>query len=88
MSDPIQPEHHRTMNTLAHMVDEGLNGPKQIGIKPKIGFVLLVAEFGKMDGGRVNYISNGERDDMVTMIKEYLARFEGRVIDPPAGAQQ
>ena len=78
MADPIQEEHRALMNALASGVDEALNGPKLPGVKPKIGFVLLVAEFGKMDGGRVNYISNGEREDMLTMCREYLARSEGR----------
>ena len=78
MADPIQDEHRALMNALAHGVDEALNGPKQIGVKPRIGFVLLVAEFGKIDGGRVNYISNGDRDSMLAMCREYLARAEGR----------
>lgn len=82
MAEPIQKEHHALMNALAHGVDEALNGPRQIGIKSKIGFVLLVAEFGKIDGGRVNYISNGQRADMLAMCREYLARAEGRYSEP------
>lgn len=66
------------MNKLAHAIDEWLNGPKQIGIPPKLGFVLLVSEFGQIEDGRVNYISNGERDSMIAMLREYLARLEGR----------
>ena len=85
MADPVQAEHHAVMNALAHGVDEALNGPRQIGIKPKLGFVLLVAEFGRIDGGRVNYISNGNREDMLAMCREYLARAEGRYQDPPSG---
>lgn len=78
MADPIQEEHHALMNALAHGIDETLNGPKALSVKPKIGFVLLVAEFGKIEGGRVNYISNGNRPDMLAMCREYLARAEGR----------
>ena len=78
MAAPIQKEHHALMNALAHGVDEILNGPKQPGVKPRIGFVLLVAEFEKMEGGRVNWISNGDRESMLTMCREYLARAEGR----------
>lgn len=81
MADPIQQEHHALMNALAHTVDEALNGPRQIGVAPKIGFVLLVTEFGKIDGGRVNYISNGERQDMLAMCREYLARAEGQQLN-------
>ena len=82
MADPIQEEHRALMNALAHGVDEALNGPKQLGVTPKIGFVLLVSEFGKIDGGRVNYISNGNREDMLAMCREYLARAEGRYSEP------
>ena len=81
MADPIEDAIVNPMNVLAHMVDEALNGPKQPGIKPKYGFIVLAAEFGKMDGGRVNYISNGEREDMIAMLREYLARVEGRVAE-------
>lgn len=87
MSDPIPTEHRKLLNALAHAIDEALNGPKQPGVKPNIGFVLLVAEFGKIDGGRVNYISNGERDSMLTMCREYLARAEGRYSDPPLNSK-
>ena len=52
-----------------------------------MGFVVLVAEFGRIEGGRVNYISNGERDDMVAMLREYLARLEGRVAETPETPQ-
>ena len=79
MSDRIQEEYRASMNQLAHHIDQWLKGPAQPGVPQKIGFVLLVAEFGKIEDGRVNYISNGERDSIIAMLKEYLARFEGRV---------
>jgi len=75
------------MNELAHAIDEWLNGPKQPGVEPELGFVLLVAKFGEIDQGRVNYISNGERESMIAMLKEYLARCEGRVA-PDVKVQQ
>ena len=46
--------------------------------KKRWAFVLLTAEFGVIRDGRVNYISNGEREDMVAMLRELLARFEGQ----------
>lgn len=82
MPDPIQKEHHDLMNALAGAIDEALNGPMLPGVKPKIGFVLLVSEFGKIEDGRVNYISNGERESMLAMCREYLARAEGRYHEP------
>lgn len=78
MADPIQAEHHAAMNELAHKIDHFLNGPKQLGVLRELGFVLLIAEFGKIENGRVNYISNGRREDMIAMLREYLARLEGR----------
>lgn len=84
MADPIAQEQYAMMNVLAEVIDEALNGQRIPGIEPKIGFVLLVSKFGEIDGGRVNYISNGERESMITMLREYLARAEGRYHEPAA----
>jgi pimeloyl-CoA synthetase len=71
----IEPEHRATMNAIASVLDDHFNGD----VRPKkIGFVLLMAEFGKMEGGRVNFISNANRNDTIAMLKEWLARAEGR----------
>lgn len=88
MADPIQAQFHHDMNALAAGIDKIFNGPKLPGVKPKVGFVLLVAEFGKIDDGRVNYISNGNREDMLAMLREYLARAEGRYVDINEGKKQ
>ena len=85
MSAPIDDQYRATMNRVAQVLDANFNptlGPK------KIGFVLLIAEFGKIEGGRVNYLSNGERADMIAMMKEYIARAEGRYVEPGKAAQQ
>jgi hypothetical protein len=72
--EKIEARYKREMNTLAHVLDEHFNDPEQ----PKhTAFVLLVMPFGDVSG-RVNYISNGKRADIVTMMKEVLARFEGQ----------
>ena len=68
------------MNTLARMIDKRLNGAA-VGTDRKLGFVLLVAEFGKIEDGRVNFITNGNREDMIDLLREYLGRLEGRVDD-------
>lgn len=81
MDDPIQAEFHAMMNDVARELDGFFNGTGT----PRIGFVLLTAEFGKIEGGRVNYISNGRREDMIAMLSEYLARVEGRYQEPPEG---
>lgn len=88
MSDPIQPQYRDSMNALAKGIDAALNGKPKPGRKRKVGFILLTAEFGKIDNGRVNYISNGERADMIAMLREYLARIEGRYQEPKGGKPQ
>jgi TolB-like protein len=73
---PVQPELMQIMNSLAHGIDEILNGQK----RPKqTGFVLMVFPFEEVQGeGRCNYISNAQRDDIVVMLKEQIKRFEGQ----------
>lgn len=74
---PIDPIHMATMNAVAGALDEVFNG-KLKGNDRKTGFVLLVFPFEATDG-RCNYISNGaDRCDIVTMMKEMIARFEGQ----------
>ena len=74
---PIEPVLHELMNGIARGLDEILNGDAK-GEDRKIGFVLLVFPFGS-SAGRCNYISNGaDRRDIITMLKEQIARFEGQ----------
>ena len=87
MTAPIQERYRSQMNKLARTIDEYFNGRRKAVRKRNVGFILLTAEFGKIDGGRVNYISNGEREDMLAMMREYLARAEGRYSDG-TGTQQ
>ena len=76
---PVEPKYQHVMNALARGIDEILNGPK--GEAPRQnGFVLLMFPFTGADGGtdgRCNYISNAAREDIVVLLKEQLARFEG-----------
>jgi hypothetical protein len=77
---PIQPEYIRLMNTIAGVLDEAFNGNAK-GKDRKTGFVLMVYPFGNMEKGdaRCNYISNGaDRKDVVTLMREMIARFEGQ----------
>jgi len=74
---PIQPEYIEQMNAVARAINELFNGDAPVG-KRKTGFVLLVFPFDGHDG-RCNYISNGaDRRDVVTLMKEQIARFEGQ----------
>ena len=74
---PIEPHLIEEMNEIARALDRIFNGDKR-GKDRKTGFVLLVFPFGSQDG-RCNYISNGaDRRDIVVMMKEQIARFEGQ----------
>jgi hypothetical protein len=65
------------MSAIASAIDEALNGDAR-GKDRKIGFALLTFPFGEVKDGRVNYIGNGERDEVRLALKELLARWEGR----------
>ncbi len=53
------------MNAIAEVLSEALEGQ---------GFALLVFDFG--DKGRMNYISNARREDMIVAMKEFISRNE------------
>lgn len=80
MADPIQDEYRTAMNLIANVLDSAFNGDKR-GKDREIAFVVLISRFNEIDNGRVNYISNGEREDIISMLKEITARFEGRYVD-------
>lgn len=74
---PIEPAYREMMNGVARALDEAFNGDAK-GQARKTGFILLVFPFGESEG-RCNYISNGaSRKDVVTMLKEQIARFTGQ----------
>ncbi len=77
---PIDQELHADMNALARFMDEYLNGEAagKVDGSRKNGFVLMIFPFDNMEG-RCNYISNGaDRRDIVVLMKEMIARFEGQ----------
>lgn len=48
----------------------------------KVGFALVLFDFGER--GHMSYISNGHREGMVSLLKEWLAKLEaGLTTDPP-----
>jgi hypothetical protein len=69
--EEIVAEHRVHMNALANALDKIFNPEEQ-----KVCFVLLAAPFS--ESGRCNYISNGDRSDIVNLMKEMVARFEGQ----------
>jgi hypothetical protein len=74
---PIEETYRAQMNAVAQGLDQIFNGDAK-GPDRRVGFVLLVFEFGEQEG-RCNYISNGaDRKDVVTLFKEQIKRFEGQ----------
>lgn len=82
---PIQERYRAMMNGIAEGLDEIFNGKGKAEPK-RVGFVLLTFEFGRTEGGRVNYISNANRADQIAAMKEWIARAEGRYSEPDSEA--
>jgi hypothetical protein len=80
---PIQRELREKMNKIAKMLDQAFNGDRK-GDAKQWGFVLIAFPFAEVElakggsAGRANYISNARREDVVTMLKEQIKRFEGQ----------
>jgi hypothetical protein len=72
---PIEEAQRANMNAIAIALDDMFNGDQE---PKKFAFVLLTAHFADYERGRVNYISNANRADIIAMMKELIARFEGR----------
>ena len=71
------PLEHQYYADLAGALDELLNGQRG-GPGRKLGFVLMIYPFDD-HSGRCNYVSNGaDRRDVVTLMKEMVARFSGQ----------
>jgi predicted component of type VI protein secretion system len=70
----IEVQYHQLMTGVARELDRIFND----GAERETGFVLLVFPFGNHDG-RCNFISNGaDRQEIVVLFKEMIARFEGQ----------
>jgi hypothetical protein len=74
---PIEDRYREQLEAVARGLDLVFNGDDR-GATRKIGFVLLMFEYGEHNG-RANFISNGaDRKDIVTLFREMIARFEGQ----------
>lgn len=78
--DPISPDTQKFYAGLAGILDQAFNSDG----KKRVGFALLTYNFGEnISGtGRVNYIGNGTRADVLVALKELVARWEGRYSEP------
>ena len=70
---PVEEQYALRMKTVARNIDIMFNGP---GGAKDIGFILMVFPFGDHKG-RCNYMSNASREDVIVLLKEQLARFQG-----------
>jgi len=73
----IEAEHHERMNELGHLLSAAFEG---------CGFCLLVFPLNDAPG-RMNYICNADRKDMLVAMKEFIAKNEGRSPKAPAMKQ-
>lgn len=73
---PIDEQYLAQMQAIASVLDEQFNPGMAVSGQRTTGFVLLVFPFWSTEG-RCNYISNADRKDVVTMLREQLAYFEG-----------
>lgn len=74
---PVELRHAEHMRELARALDIYLN-PQRIDnavAERTTGFVLIVTSFD--EGARCNYMSNVQREDVIAMLTEQLARFRG-----------
>lgn len=72
---PVQAQYREMMNGLANGIDDILNGENCPVSEKKLAFCLVIAEFGDIDSSRMNYISNGAREDMVKLLGELLKKY-------------
>lgn len=82
---PIDPALHAKMNALAEVLDGWFNGPDCKPEDKKIGFFLTAFNFD--ESGRFNYISNADKLDVRAMLKEIIARIEGRMAQTSGSRQ-
>lgn len=71
---PVDEEYREMLQAVAKALDEFFNPDLS---NKKVAFTLLIAPFGKAEGGRVNYVSNADRRDNIQLMEELLARWKG-----------
>ena len=76
---PVDADIADKMTVIMGLMDEFLNGPKdRPDYVKRHGVVIMMFPFEGFDG-RCNYMSNGaDRRDIVTLMREMIARFEGQ----------
>jgi hypothetical protein len=75
---PLDEIHAEKMQRIARRLDHIFNGNKR-GSERQYGFVLMVFPF-RGATGNCNYISNGQRAQMIELLKDQLKRFEAQPV--------
>lgn len=75
---PVESQFRDIMVETLSVLDAALNGDLR-GPDKKVGVVMLVFPYGEAASGRCNFVSNGaNREDIVVLFREMIARFEGQ----------
>jgi hypothetical protein len=77
---PIEDGMYQTMNNIGQLLGGAIDEAAK-AIHRRYGFALFVFPLDEGDDGRMNYISNASRGDMLAALKEFIARNEGRYED-------
>ncbi len=64
--DPIEKRHKQKMNKIGKQLSQ---------VFPGYGFTLFIFDFN--DKGRLNYISNAERESMIKLLEEFIEKVKG-----------
>ena len=62
---------------LAHNIDHTINEDTS---EPDHGFALLVFDYREGGHAEVGFITNAQRDTVVVLMKQFIARMEGRYV--------
>lgn len=71
---PIQPELEQIMKDIGRTIGRALQDHAGAGY----GFALFMFGLAGDEKGRMNYMCNCRREDMLVALKEFIARAEGR----------
>jgi hypothetical protein len=75
---PIEPAFAIQMQAIGLALEEILNGKNTAPTARRVAFVLMAVRSKDADGqGRCNYISNAGREEVMALLKEQLAIFNG-----------
>jgi len=71
--EPIEKRYTEVMNGVAKALDELFNPSGN----SSTGFVLLCYKHGNIEEGRINYISNSQRGDVIEAMESFILQAKG-----------